>query len=75
MLAGCVGMQVKTLNYAPGPMQTDMALVIRDCDRVHKPSRDWFRQALEKVGRGGLGGVLIVGKRPEGAPSCLYVGM
>lgn len=42
--------QLFTLNYAPGPLDTDMQAEIRDSETVHPPTREYFRTAKKEVG-------------------------
>lgn len=36
---------IKTLNYAPGPMDTDMSTAIAECSGVDGPTREWYVKA------------------------------
>lgn len=42
------GRDVKTLNYAPGPMDTDMQKVMRE-DNSHGPSKEFWKQQKAEV--------------------------
>jgi len=39
---------VKTLNYAPGPLDTDMQTELRESESIHPPTREWSTEAFKK---------------------------
>jgi sepiapterin reductase len=39
---------VKTLNYAPGPLDTDMQTELRESKSIHPPTREWSMEAFKE---------------------------
>ena len=39
---------VKTLNYAPGPLDTDMQTELRESESIHPPTREWSMEAFKE---------------------------
>jgi sepiapterin reductase len=39
---------VKTLNYAPGPLDTDMQRELRESESIHPPTREWSMEAFKE---------------------------
>ncbi len=39
---------VKTLNYAPGPLETDMQKELRESESLHGPTREWSLEAFKE---------------------------
>lgn len=55
---------VKTLNYAPGPLDTDMQTELRESESIHPPTREWSMEAFKQ-------GTLV---RPEdSAAKCIDI--
>lgn len=55
---------VKTLNYAPGPLDTDMQTELRESESIHPPTREWSMEAFKE-------GKLV---RPEdSAAKCIHI--
>lgn len=46
----------KTLNYAPGPLDTDMQTELRESATLHPPTREWSLEAFKagKLVRSGV---------------------
>jgi hypothetical protein len=44
-------LQVKTLNYAPGPLDTDMQRELRESDTLDAGARDMFAKMKAEVRR------------------------
>lgn len=38
----------KTLNYAPGPLDTDMQTELRESDTIHQPTKEWSVDAFKE---------------------------
>lgn len=45
--ANTAGQQHKTLNYAPGPLDTDMQRELRESEALHPPTREWSLEAFK----------------------------
>ena len=54
----------KTLNYAPGPLDTDMQTELRESVTLHPPTREWSLEAFQA-------GTLV--KPEESAAKCLRI--
>jgi sepiapterin reductase len=39
---------IRVLNYAPGPLDTDMQTEIRECPTLHKETQEYFRSLKEE---------------------------
>ncbi len=46
--AGANASSHKTLNYAPGPLDTDMQAELRGCERLHPATREWSLEAFKE---------------------------
>jgi len=63
-MAGGMYVHLKTLNYAPGPLDTDMQIELRESESIHPPTREWSEKAFRE-------GWLV---RPEeSASKCLRI--
>jgi sepiapterin reductase len=39
---------IRVLNYAPGPLDTDMQREIRECPTLHKETQEYFKSLKEE---------------------------